>query len=779
MRLRFALLAISVAVPALAQDFSAADAAVQQAITDKHIPGAVLIVGQGGKIVHRRAFGMRSLEPERAAMTEDTIFDIASLTKPFTAVCVMELVRLGKVRLADPYAKYLPELGGNGKDEITIRQLLTHFSGLRPDLELTPPWTGRDIAKHLVAAEAPINPPGTEFVYSDINYEILGWLVERVSGKPLADFAQQVVFEPLAMKNTRFLPPPEWKARIAPTEYDEQGTMLRGTVHDPTARRMGGVAGHAGVFSTPDDLAKFAQAVLEKKGLLTPALIDKMTTPQTPPWSTTVRGLGWDIDSVWATNRGELTPVGSFGHTGFTGTSLWIDPFTNSYVILLTNAVHPRTVGPAWARVSLRTKVANAVASALNIKLAAGPQQRLLTLTGYNEAAAATHRAVPRNSVVWNGIDVLAAEGFARLQGKRIGLVTNQTGVDRNGIRTVDLLAKAPGVTLAAIFSPEHGATGTLDVAEIGDTKDLATGITVFSLYGPTDASRRPTPEMLRGLDAVVIDIQDVGVRFYTYSATLFYMLEAVAGTNTELIVLDRPNPISGVFVQGAVSDIPAAFINPFPLPVRHGMTSGELATMFIGERKLSTQLRVVKMNGWQRGDWFDSTGQMWINPSPNIRSLTEATLYPAVAQIEYSNVSVGRGTDTPFEILGASWITFPKAREVADYLNARRIAGVRFVPITFTPNTSVDAGKLCGGVNLVVTDRYQLDAAELGIELAAALKRLFPSEFKLEPSAPLIANRAVMEGLNAGHDPRRIAEEWQYGLEDFKSTRQKYLLYP
>jgi uncharacterized protein YbbC (DUF1343 family) len=458
---------------------------------------------------------------------------------------------------------------------------------------------------------------------------------------------------------------------------------------------------------------------------------------------------------------------------------MWIDPFTDTYVILLANAVHPRNVGPPWPKVSLRTRVANAVASALNIKLDQESERRLLTLTGYNEAAAAAHRPVPRNAVVRNGIDVLAADGFACLKGKRIGLLTNQTGRDRNGNRTIDLLAKAPGVTLAAIFSPEHGATGELDVAEIANTKDATTGITVYSLYGSTEASRRPKPEMLRGLDAVVIDIQDVGVRFYTYSATLLYMLEAVAGTNAEVIVLDRPNPISGTLVQGAVSDPPAAFINPFPMPVRHGMTYGELATMFVAERKLATRLSVVKMNGWQRGDWFDSTGQVWVNPSPNIRSLNEATLYPAVAQIEYSNVSVGRGTNTPFEVVGASWISVAKAREFADYLNARRIAGIRFVPTTFTPNSSVDAGKLCGGVNLVVMDRYQLEAAELGIELAAALQQKFPAEFKLEPSAPLIANRAVTEGLTVRHDPRRIAEEWQDGLDAFKSIRQKYLLYP
>jgi uncharacterized protein YbbC (DUF1343 family) len=423
--------------------------------------------------------------------------------------------------------------------------------------------------------------------------------------------------------------------------------------------------------------------------------------------------------------------------------------------------------------------VANAVASAWNLTLDTDAQQKVLALTGYNEAAAGTHRPVPRNGTVLNGIDVLAAEGFTRLRGKRVGVLTNQTGRDRNGDRTIDLVAKAPGVTLAAIFSPEHGATGTLDMAEIGHTKDAATGITVFSLYGSTDASRRPTGEMLRGLDAVVIDIQDVGVRFYTYSATLLYMLEAVAGTNRDVIVLDRPNPISGVFVQGAVADMAPAFISPHPLPVRHGMTIGELATMYVSERKLAAQLSVVKMQGWQRGDWFDATGQMWVNPSPNIRSLTEATLYPGVAQIEYSNISVGRGTNTPFEVVGASWISPVRARELAEYLNARRIAGVRFVPTTFTPTASVDAGKLCSGVNLIVTDRYPLEAAELGIELASALKKLFPSDFQLAPSAPLIANQLVVEGLKAGHDPRRIAEEWQDGLDAFKAIRQKYLLYP
>jgi uncharacterized protein YbbC (DUF1343 family)/CubicO group peptidase (beta-lactamase class C family) len=774
-----ALIVLLTATAAWAQEFRAADAVIRDAIAREEIPGAVLLVGHKGKTIHRKAYGMRSLEPVREAMTPDTIFDIASLTKPITATCVMELVRVGKIRLSDPFAKYVPELGANGKDQITIRQLLTHYSGLRPDLDLDHSWSGRETAYQLIAAEKPVSPAGAEFIYSDINYEILDFLIEKVSGKPLPEFAQEVVFAPLAMKDTRFTPPPEWSSRIAPTEYDEHGSMMRGVVHDPTTRRMGGVAGHAGVFSTADDLARFAQAMLNRKGLLTPALIEKMSTPQQPPWATTLRGLGWDIDSPFSTNRGELVPVGSFGHTGFTGTSMWIDPYTQTYVILLANAVHPRNAGDPWPKVSLRTKVANAVASALDVSLNHEQQARVLALTGYNEAAAAAHRPVSRNGVVLSGIDVLAAEGFARLRGKRIGLLTNQTGRDRNGNRTIDLLAKAPGVRLAAIFSPEHGVTGTLDTAAIGHTTDAATRVRVYSLYGSTDASRRPTPEMLRGLDVIVLDFQDVGARFYTYIATMLYVMEAAAGTPIEVVVLDRPNPISGTLVQGAVSDTPAAFINPHPMPARHGMTVGEIARMFAGERKLATKLTVVPLQGWQRGDWFDSTGQVWVNPSPNMRSLTQATLYPGVAQIEYSNLSVGRGTDTPFEIAGASWISAAGARELAEYLNGRRIAGARFVPITFTPTSSVDAGKLCGGVNIIITDRFQLDSPQLGMELASGFTKLFPNNFKLEPSAPLIASRAVMEALKAGHDPRRIAEQWEDGLAEFKKIRQKYLLYP
>ena len=339
------------------------DPIMERAVADGNIPGGVLVVGHHGRVVYRRAFGSRSLEPVREAMTVDTIFDMASLTKCVaTTTSVMKLVQEGRLRLNDPVAVYLPQFAQNGKQDITIRELLTHYSGLAPDLDLQAPWAGRETAFAMAMAQKPVNPPGSRFVYSDINFEVLGFIVERVSGESLADFAANNVFAPLAMKHTRFLPPEEWRDRIAPTEYDEQHNMLRGVVHDPTARRMGGVAGHAGLFSTADDLSFFAQDLLSGFKVLSAASVEKMSTPQTAANAASVRGFGWDIDSPFASNRGELLPVGSFGHTGFTGTSMWIDPVTDTYIILLTNAVHPH-VGKSV--VSLRSRVATAVVDGL------------------------------------------------------------------------------------------------------------------------------------------------------------------------------------------------------------------------------------------------------------------------------------------------------------------------------------------------------------------------------------------------------------------------------
>jgi uncharacterized protein YbbC (DUF1343 family)/CubicO group peptidase (beta-lactamase class C family) len=757
--------------------FAAVDAILEKAVHEQNPPGVVVIVGHNGETVYRKAFGFRSLEPQREPMTMDTIFDMASLTKCMvTATGIMQLVQAGQVRLNDPVAKYIPEFAQNGKQDITVRQLLIHYSGLPEDLDLKTKWEGYETALRMAMETPPAFPPGSRFLYSDMNYIVLGEVIHRVSGQPLDEYAAKNIFEPLGMSWTRFNPPAYWRERIESTEYDERGVMLRGVVHDPTARRMGGVAGHAGVFSTADDAAKFAKAMLNGGGpILSPLSLEKMTTPQQPPNDTVVRGIGWDIDSPFSSNRGEFLPVGSYGHTGFTGTSLWIDPTTNTYIIILSNAVHPR--GKGGSVVSLRSRVATAVTAALELTPSEQDTLRMQQITGYNEAATAARRIAVRNGVVKTGIDVLEDDTFRQLKGKHhIGLLTNQTGMDSLGRRTIDVLAHVPDVELTAIFSPEHGVAGTLDTLNVGNTKDAATGIPVYSVYGGADAKRRPPADVVKKLDTIVFDIQDVGVRYWTYETTLGYFLEAAAANDVELIVLDRPNPITGAYVQGPISD-PGheSFTNYHSLPVRHGMTIGELAKLFNSERHINARLTVIPMRGWYRGDWFDSTSLMWINPSPNMRSVNEATLYPGVGLIEGTNLSVGRGTDTPFEVVGAPWI---KSQELAAYLNNRGIAGVRFVPVSFTPNSSDYANQLCGGVNIIVLDRNVLDAPEMGMEIASALHTLYPAKWEANKMLELFGNQAAFNDLVAGEDPRRVNAELLDQIQAFEQIRKKFLIY-
>ena len=773
---------------AVLTQFKVLDSVIEDAIEQQQCPGAVVLVGHHGRVVYRKAYGMRSLEPARERMTLDTIFDLASLTKVVaTTPSVLRMLELGQIRLNDTVATYLPEFAQNGKQDVTIRELLTHYSGLPEDLDLKTPWTSKDTAEQMAYASSLVTPSGSVFRYSDINFEVLGYLVERVAKMPLDKYADAFVFQPLGMRETRFLPPAKWQRRIAPTEYDENNQMLRGIVHDPTARRMGGVAGHAGLFSTADDLSKYAQALLDainsrpqRKQFLKTLTVMKATRPEQPPDAISLRGLGWDIDSVFSSNRGELFPLGSFGHTGFTGTSMWIDPYTNTYVILLTNAVHPHV---GHSVVALRSKVATVVAETLDLGKEIDGKNPLLEITGYNEAVPGSRRMAYRNATVLNGIDVLEATHFAALNPaqtdaapRKIGLVTNQVGLDAGGKRTIDILNSVPGLKLTSLFALEHGAAGQLDVPDIGNTTDAATGIPVYSVYGDTDAKKRPSVDQLKELDAVVIDLQDAGVRFWTYQTATGYFLEAAAHAGIEVIVLDRPDPVTGSVVSGPIADEDKRnYVAYYMIPSRHGMTLGELAQLFNGEQHLGAKLAVVPMQGWQRGDWFDSTGQAWINPSPNLRNLNENTLYPGVALIEGTNVSVGRGTDTPFEVVGAPWI---KSSELASYLNTRHIGGVRFVPYSFTPKSANYANQLCGGVNMVVTNRLTLDSPELGIELAAALHKFYPNDFHMDRMMTIVANQETMDDLNKGVDPRFISSKWNEAIEAFKPIRQKYLIY-
>jgi uncharacterized protein YbbC (DUF1343 family)/CubicO group peptidase (beta-lactamase class C family) len=741
---------------------------MQEAVDADLIPGGVVIVGQGDRILLRKAYGSRSLIPVRSPMTVDTIFDLASLTKVVaTTTAVAKLFEQGKIRLADPVTKYLPEFQG-GKSAITVRDLLVHFSGMRPDVDLVPKWSGYETGIRLAAIDKPASDPGTRFVYSDINFVLLGEIVRRVSGMSLADFTKQQVFAPLGMTDAGFNPDPALRDRIAPTEIEENDTPWLGVVHDPTARYMGGVAGHAGLFATADDLAKFAQMMLGGgKNVLSPLTIQRFTTPNTPPGQPILRGLGWDLESPFSANRGELFPIGSFGHTGFTGTSLWMDPSTKGYVIVLTNYVHPKR-GKNLA--GLRGKIATISAASL------GVDAQGLILAGYNETTpSGVRRVIARNGSVLTGLDVLAGEKFAPLRGKKVGLFTNHTGVDRDGRRNIDLM-KQNGVNLTAIFSPEHGIQGAFDVEDVKDEKDKATGIPVWSLYQPQ--KRKLPAELARGLDAIVFDIQDAGARFYTYSCSMLYAMETAGELKIPFYVLDRPNPITGKFVDGPMLDPDLhSFIGCYEMPVRHGLTFGELAGMANRERNLGVDLRVIRMKGWQRGDWFDSTGLSWINLSPNMRSMNGALLYTGLALLESQKTySVGRGTDSPFEQIGADWID---GRQLSAYLNGRFIPGVRAYPTRFQPTSSNFEGRAIQGVRFLITDREAFIPAKLGIEIAAALVKLYPGKVDLDVNQKLIGSRSVVEALRRGDDARTIFERTEGEKEGYLKRRQPFLLYP
>jgi uncharacterized protein YbbC (DUF1343 family) len=767
--------------PAPPRGIAGLDAIIEQAIAADEIPGGVLLVSHRGRIVHRKAYGVRAVLPAREPMSVDTIFDLASLTKVVaTTSCILQLVERGLIRLDDPVARYLPEFGANGKEQVTVRHLLTHTGGLRPIPRLPDKWEGTETVLEAVYSDTLAAPPGMRFLYSDTGFMVLAELVHRVSGKPLDQFAAENIFAPLGMKQTRFRPPTEWRPRIAPTEEIDvpdgskpgsgRGHLLRGEVHDPRARGMGGVAGHAGLFSTAGDLAVFCRMLLARgaipgtpgKRLFAPATVARMTSPQTPPWSPTLRGLGWDIDSVYSAPRGELFPLGSFGHTGFTGTSIWIDPASQTFVILLSSTQHPY---PRAAISSLRSKVATSVAAAYG---ATRPGQ-VASLLGRGLGAG---RATPRNAETKSGIDVLLEQQFAPLRGKRVGLITNHTGVARDARSTIDLLAKAEGVKLVALFSPEHGITGRAE-EKVASTTDPATGLPIHSLYGET---RRPTEEMLRGIEALVFDIQDAGVRFYTYITTMAYAMEEAAKRKIAFYVLDRPNPLGGEAIEGPMLDRDKlSFVGYFPLPVRHGMTVGELAQLFNAENQIGADLHVVTMRDWRRSDTYESTGLYWIGPSPNLRSLDAALLYPGIEILQSGGVSVGRGTDAPFELFGAPWI---RGVELADYLNHRFIPGVRFAPMRFTPRSGLYKDAACEGAAVVITDRASLGSMLMGLEIAAGLEKLYPQNFALEKIITLVGSADTIERLKKGDAPARIVADWQDDLEAFRKLRAKYLLY-
>ena len=422
---------------------------------------------------------------------------------------------------------------------------------------------------------------------------------------------------------------------------------------------------------------------------------------------------------------------------------------------------------------ALRGKVATVAAAALLSPADVAVAERSAKAFALRDPAERSPKVFTLRDPVLAGIDVLAAEGFARLRGKRVGLLTNQTGRSRRGESTIDLLANAPAVTLVALFSPEHGIRGQLDEL-VPSSHDEKTGLAIHSLYGDT---RRPTGAMLEGIDTLIVDLQDIGARFYTYPATVAYAMEEAARRKLAVVVLDRPNPIDGFDVEGPVQDQAAVGFNGYlPMPIRHGLTIGELARLFNGEKGIGADLTVVPVKNWRRDDWFDDTGLAWVNPSPNMRTLVAATVYPGVGAIEGTNISVGRGTDTPFEQLGAPWVDGPA---LAAALNTSVLPGVRFYPVTFTPAAGAKlGGQACQGVFIIVTDRERIRPVRVGLQIAAALSRLHGQQFKLEDAALLFGSKSTIEKIRAGEDPAAIAASWAADEAKWRLMRAKYLLY-
>ncbi|MBA2115263.1 exo-beta-N-acetylmuramidase NamZ domain-containing protein [Bremerella alba] len=727
------------------------DQAIDNALSENKMPGCVVVVACGGKVIYKKAHGNRRVEPSVEPMTIDTVFDMASLTKPIvTATSILQLVESGQVDLNAPVANYLPEFRGHDKETITIKQLLIHTSGLTPDNALSDYENGWPDAYGKICNLKLLSVPGDRFRYSDVGFILLGEVVARVSGKPLDLYAAEQIFKPLGMSESGFNPNASL-ARRAVTTTKVNGEWLKGTVHDPRARYCDGVAGHAGLFSTADDLLLFAQAMLDARTpgpnhLFKPQTLTALTNSYNAAGS--LRGLGWDKQSGYSSNRGKSMSSSAYGHGGFTGTALWIDPQLELAVIFLSNRVHPNEKGSV-----------NALAG------------RIGTI-----AADACLKAQKTSALMQTklGVDVLADRQFDLLKGKKVGLIANHTSRNKSGKPTHLLFDESPEVDLVALFSPEHGFAGSLDQSHIGDMVDPETGIAIKSLYGET---RKPTPKQLEGIDILVFDIQDIGCRFYTYISTMGLAMEAAAEQGIPFMVLDRPNPLGGDTIEGPLLDRKTkSFVAFHSIPVRHGMTIGELAKMMNQERGWKTDLTVVPLTGWGRGQLLFDTGLPWRNTSPNMRNLTQAMIYPGVGLLETTNVSVGRGTDTPFEVLGAPWIDGPK---LATLINSHNLPGVKVIGVEFTPASSKYAEQQCGGVNFIITNWEAFRPLDLGWATASSLHALYPKTWETERLHVLLSNDAVKTSILQTKSPQEISASYEKNVDEFAKRREPFLIYP
>ncbi|MEZ4223215.1 MAG: DUF1343 domain-containing protein [Polyangiaceae bacterium] len=722
------------------------EAAIESAVKGGDLPGAVVVVGSSRGVWFQQAFGRLAVEPVPLPMRLDAVFDLASLTKAVaTAMSVSRLVQDGRVGYDQPVSRWIPSFGREDKRSITLRALLTHTSGLPAANDVRDETQGTTRAAEAIA-RLPLNQSGA-YRYSDLGFIVLGAVVERASGQTLDQFAAREVFQPLGMTSTRFRPPRS--PLLVPTTREESG-FLRGTVHDPRARALGGVAGHAGLFASAGDLARLARALLlggtlQGTRVLDRAAVDRMTRPLSAPRAKDLAAirenaeldrdarftLGWDSPDDPETSA--MSPA-SYGHEGFTGTSLWIDPRRDQFVVMLSSRLHPDGRGKA---VPLGREI-----------------RRLF--------AGAKPTRVERP--VECGIDHLADAGA--LTGRRVAMLTHAAARDRFGRRSIDVAFEKLGSGLVRVLTPEHG----LDARQVGagrESVDAMTGLEVRSAYGSSfDAA-------LLGVDTVLVDLVDVGARFYTYEASTFRLLEAAARRHVKVIVLDRPNPLGGEVVEGPLSAAePPILVDPHPLPLRHGLTLGELSRLFVAERRLALELTVVPARGWARAQHFDVTRQQWFDPSPNLRSAAAAELYPGIALFETTNLSVGRGTPTPFEVLGAPWLD---AEQLARSLH---VPGVSIRATRFVPAAGPHRGVVCRGLRFQVTDREGFRPVQLGLSLAAALRFHHGAAWQRQHFGLLLGSASLATMVDEGTPVEVLLRRAEDDAKRFRRRRQRFLLY-
>ncbi len=726
---------------------------VAQAIAQGRIPGCVVAVGTGDGLAFLEAFGNRALEPAPEPMTTDTRFDLASLTKPIATASAAFLLReRGTLELDEAVAATLPAFDVPGKRGITVRHLLMHVSGLPAVSPLRHYTSGMDEAISHFGGLPLESRPKERFRYSDVGFIALGALLDKKTTGGFEQLLREALWEPLRMTSTGFGAFEAQKQRTAPTTLRDD-EMIRGVVQDPRAYRLGGVAGNAGLFSTAEDLALFARMLLrggrlEGRRVLFEESVQLMEAPAVAgaAWRT----LGWDVQSGYSRSRPPSMGPRAFGHTGYTGTAVWIDPDLDLFVIFLSNRVHPEGTAP----------VHDVVADIGDVAVqAAAPRRK-------ERQCFEAGRARP-------GIDGLLEDGFAALADLRVGLVTNNAARTRDGRRTLDVLAESPRVKLVKVFSPEHGLDARLE-GHVRDGEDAGTGLEVISLFGK---KRVPSKADVADIDVIVFDLQDAGVRYFTYTSTLYHILERLSGTGKKVVVLDRPNPMGGMRLAGPPKDPRVeTFVNYYDLPVMHGMTAGELARMFVAEQGFVLDLVVVPVERWRVDLGFDETGLDWHPPSPNLRSFAATMLYPCVGLLESTNISVGRGTKTPFEVLGAPWL---KADELARALEGEPTKGLEYDVVEFEPKQSRYAGKTCRGLRFRVTNLREFEPVKTAMLLSRHLMELHRGDWQYRKLIRLVAHGETLRNLEAGRSLDVIERAWQSRLDAFQERRSRHLLYP